>query len=235
MPTATPLTNKTKPDGFVFPRLILWLALVPAFVCLYIALTYAMMRIGQTQSVEERDNPLLEAAAKMAPFSPHIQASMARFEREWALQTSGEQSQLYWQRSMASWQRAMNARPDWPFYELGMLDVEILSGQDAEVVSARFQRLITLAPNERAKDERLLSLAFSGWHLLTEEQHKWVWMRLRDTPGQAFYAVGKVADEAGLKSLFCAKTPWVRAKSVCIEGKRRPASAKTIPLSDLKF
>lgn len=225
MPMATPPT-KTKPDGFVFPRLIVWLALVPAIFCLYLAFTYAMVRIGMLQPVENRDNPWLERAAEWAPFSPHAQSALARYNREWALQTSGDESAAYFERSRVLWDKAIALRPGWPFYELGALDAEMLAGVDAGLVQQRFQRLITMAPNERAMDERLLSLAFSGWSLLSAEQQKWVWRRLLDTPAKALSASLKIADQAGLKPLVCMKGPWVRIKSFCAEpGKRRKSDA----------
>lgn len=207
MPTATPLIKKTKPDGFVFPRLILWLALVPAFGCLYIGVPFLMMNIGQAQAFDPRGNTLLETAAKIAPYSPNIQAAMARYERARALEASGDDAARYWQSSMQFWQRAMDMRPDWPYLEVGMLDAEIFSGQPDEVIQARVQHLITVTPNETAMDYDFLPLAFSAWRSLSAEQQEWVWQRLPTTNQRAWNRTLKVVDQVNLKWLFCLEEP----------------------------
>jgi hypothetical protein len=213
------LSTKKKPDGFFFSRLILWLAFVPAFVCLYVAVTYGMVRYGQTLPVVTSDNAWLESAASMAPFSPHAMSALAIYNRNRAALPEFD-SAFYYEQALIYWDRASALRPGWPYYRLGAFDAVVLSNAEASMVQSRFDEIVNLAPNEQAMDEMLLSRAFIAWERLLPLQQQWVIKRLNQTPERALRTALTVADSVGLKALVCAKGPWVRVQSFCREGRR---------------
>lgn len=213
------LLTKKKPDGFFFSRLTLWLAFVPAFVCLYVAVTYGMVRYGQTLPVVTSDNVWLESAASMAPFSPHAMSALAIYNRNRAALPEVDSS-LYYEQALIYWDRASALRSGWPYYRLGAFDAVVLSNAEASTIQSRFDELVKLTPNEQAMDEMLLSRAFMAWERLLPDQQQWVIKRLSQTPERALRAALTVADSVGLKSLICAKGPWVRVQLFCREGRQ---------------
>lgn len=116
--------------------------------------------------------------------------------------------------SLEYWQQAISARPLWPYYHLGALDVEVLL-QDKAAVQQRIKHIITLAPNERGLDKNFLILGFIAWHWIEAEEQQWLLTRLNQVNRSVLKYVFSYAKQSGNHRDICTQLPWKKVRALC--------------------
>lgn len=167
----------------------------------------------------DADNVWLHIAKALSFSNPDVFALEARALRSSAVVNWDSQdiAQLYLEQSLSAWQQAISLRPQWPYYQLAALDVEVLMNVDAVVIQQRFQQIITLAPNERGMDKALLELALFNWPKLLPQQQEWVVARLAIVPSHTLRKLYDSAKAVGREQLLCTFLPWNKVKQLCLK------------------
>lgn len=194
-----------------------WLVLIPAAFAFYLVVVSLLTEIGKASDTDSNTNIFFESALTLAPWHSDAAASYATNLRAYAVSIpSGEERQATMERVLALYEQAMQGRPLWPYYHLGAFDAEYLLGSPADVIQTRFNRIITLAPNERGLDRNLLELSLYSWDKLKTDQQQWVINRLQKTQ----HAIRRdmltvIRDLKPYQPGLCIQMPWTLVKRVC--------------------
>ena len=176
--------------------------------------------LGLAKSTDDLavDNTWLQIAKVLSFSNPDVFALEAQALRSSAAANWDSQNiaQPYLEQSLAAWQQAISLRPQWPYYQLAALDVEVLMNADTDAIQQRFQQIITLAPNERGMDKALLELALFSWPKLLQSQKDWVITRLKIVPRGTLEMLYRSAKTVGREQLLCTLLPWSKVKSLCL-------------------
>ena len=207
-PMPIPLTSKLL-------RVARWLLWIPALLAMHYGLVASLLALGASAPVNTQDNAWLVLADRIAFRNPDVDVAIARYERERALITAPAFRNDHLRQARVRWDRAAEARPFWPYYQLGALDAVVLLNAPAEDIRQRFSAIVSLAPNERGLDRGLLELALFSWHKLTTMQQEWVLERIPRTTYATRRFLFGVADQLHLKPLLCARLPWTQVKNFC--------------------
>lgn len=196
-----------------------WLILLPALFAAYLALVSLLTELGKASDTDSGTSPYFESALTLAPWHSDAAASYASYLRAYAvtLPLDAEREALL-ERVLALYERAMEGRPLWPYYHLGAFDAEYLLNRSAESIQARFDRVTSLAPNERGLDRNLLELSLYSWNKLRSDQKQWVVLRLQKTQGTIRRDMLDIIKELKAYNLnLCTEMPWKLVKRACQE------------------
>ncbi|TNC83653.1 MAG: hypothetical protein CSH37_13395, partial [Thalassolituus sp.] len=161
-------TNKPRVTGMI--ARYLWFLFIPALFAFYLAFVSLLVEIGKASESDASTNPYFEAALTLAPWHSTAAASYASYLRAYAVALPlGAEREALLERVVALYERAMEGRPLWPYYHLGAFDAEYLLNRSAESIQARFDRVTSLAPNERGLDRNLLELSLYSWNKLRSD------------------------------------------------------------------
>ncbi|MCA6129084.1 hypothetical protein [Thalassolituus oleivorans] len=192
-----------------------WLLLVPALLAAHLGLVSTLLAIGSDQEVTLDDNAYLQLANSLNFNNPEVDAALARFLRARALLKGQDEWQEDLQQALVHWQTAQKERPLWPYYHVGALDVEYLLGSPAEVLQARINTLMTLAPNERGIDRNTLEIVILSWHKLTPDQQTWAVNRIASSNHNTRKYLYDFAVKNNLRNTLCTRLPWNQVKRLC--------------------
>ncbi len=186
------------------PRLF-WVLFLPALALFHAALVSALLALG-----------FLSAADALSFNDSDVAEAQAQKNRALAveLDASIEKTELL-NLSLSFWQQAISARPLWPYYHLGALDVEVLLS-DKSAAQQRIQHIIALAPNERGLDESFLILGFIAWDWLEAEEKTWLLQRLRISNRNIIKQVFFYAKQVNSHQDICAHLAWNDVKKLCL-------------------
>lgn len=167
--------------------LVSGLLLLLAAMALHTFLVYVLVGLGKGQPVTRDDNTLLSLADVITFNNPDVAEAMARYQRNQALLYDGSQGVLTDSQekkrlllsSLEHWNKAIGARPVWPYYQLGAYDIEVLSGGSAAAIQQRLGYILEHSPNERGIDRSLVEVSIFAWSKLSPEQKTAVSERLQ--------------------------------------------------------
>lgn len=217
MATAMQATQALMPTPQIADRIypLRWLLLIPALFMLHFGAVSALVAIGSEAEVTTQDNAWLSLADKISFSNPEVHAAIARYELSRGHITAAELQPARFEKSLEHWQRAAELRPYWPYYELGVYELKIRLRRPADEIRQQFDRVTTLAPNERGLDKTLLMLSAYVWFYLTSEQRQWVQDRLLiSNYSTRQYVMKNSKDSPGFAAL-CAALPEKQMKQFC--------------------
>jgi hypothetical protein len=193
-----------------------WLLLLPCCFSLYITAVSLLIEVAKVVEPDQPSNVYFESAIDLAPWHSHASAEYATWLRTYAVTLSGADNEAAMEHVLALYEAAMKGRPLWPYYHLGAYDAEYLLGKPASVIQSRFDRIVSLAPNERGLEGTLLELALFTWGKLRSDQKDWVISRVQTTRGAIRKRVITVVAELRHRDpSLCAQLPWVLVKRAC--------------------
>lgn len=196
---------------------VLTMILVP--ICIYIAVLFALVRSGEQVTVSTNDNFFLELADDISPDEvPSVNVALARYNqlRASLSEVDTDSRQKWLDESLGYWLKAHQARPNWPYYLLGALGVELMLGNPDHSVGELFDQVIALAPNERGIDQPLLEVSMMGWQQLNKNQQGWVVNRLETVMPSTLSLTLKTAEKYHIKGIVCSRLTWQIAKKHCL-------------------
>ena len=194
-----------------------WLLFIPALFAFYLALVSLLVEVGKASEPDSTTNPYFEAALTLAPWHSDAAASYASYLRAYAVTLPlGAEREALLERVLALYERAMEGRPLWPYYHLGAFDAEYLLNRSAESIQARFDRVTSLAPNERGLDRNLLELSLYSWNKLRSDQKQWVVLRLQNTQHSIRRdMLNTISELKTYNPRLCTQLPWNLVKRAC--------------------
>ena len=194
-----------------------WLLFIPALFAFYLVLVSLLVEVGKSSEPDAATNPYFETALALAPWHSTAAVSYGSYLRAYAVSLSvGEERQALLEKVLALYEQGMEGRPLWPYYHLGAFDAEYLLNRPAEVIQSRFDRVTTLAPNERGLDRNLLELSLYSWSKLRSDQKKWVANRLQNTQGAIRRDIlNTISELKAHNPLLCTQLPWNLVKRAC--------------------
>jgi len=207
--------NKTTPIT-AFGR-YWWVFLFMAFVLAYFFVVSFLVVAGKAQRVDGPVSGLFEAVVTIAPWHAEGLIAYAEYKRSYATSGEANNSNAVLQDSLRLIEEAIQVRPLWPYYHLGALDAEYLLGRPDEVIQARLDTIINLAPNERGLDFNLIELSLLSWHNLRSDQQRWIAARIqtarRDTRKELS---GFIEQMIKTDPAFCSTLPWQTVRKFCL-------------------
>ncbi|GEM_PF-1510323 len=185
-------------------RIIALALFLPAIALFHAALVSALLALG-----------FISAADALSYNNPNVAEAQAQKSRAIAIDMdeSNERNQILTE-SLEYWQQGISARPLWPYYHLGALDVEVLL-KDQAASQQRIQHIIELAPNERGLDQSFMILAFIAWNWLEAAEKEWVLQRLSISSKRILKEVFFYAKQANNQQDICAHLAWNKVKKLC--------------------
>ncbi len=185
-------------------RLIALALFLPALALFHAALVSTLLALG-----------FLSVADALSFNDPDIAEAQAQKNRALAIELDASiEKTAQLNLSLSFWQQAISARPLWPYYHLGALDVEVLLS-DKRAVQQRIQHVISLAPNERGLDQSLLILGFIAWDWLEVEERTWLLQRLKLSSRSILKQVFFYAKQGNNHQDICAHLAWNSVKKLC--------------------
>ena len=155
-----------------------WLPLGLALLGAYLSLSFLFVGIGRALPAESLDNPVLDTIIAVAPFNLKAREAKASWLREYAMTLEPRQRIEPMKEVIALLEPATRWRPRWPYYHLALLDAEYLIDSPAEVLQARYDMLLNLAPNERGLDSYMIEVALRSWRKLRPNQKELIVSKL---------------------------------------------------------
>ncbi|MEC8525339.1 MAG: hypothetical protein VXZ24_13965 [Pseudomonadota bacterium] len=156
-----------------------WLILTGfAFIGVYLSLSFLFVGIGRALPANSLDNPVLDVIITVAPFNLKAREAKASWLREYAMTLEPEDRVEPMQRVISLLEPATQWRPKWPYYHLALLDAEYLIDSPPEVLQARYDILLDLAPNERGLDSYMIEVALRSWRKLRPDQKELIVLKL---------------------------------------------------------
>ena len=194
-----------------------WLLFIPALFAFYLVLVSLLVEVGKSSEPDAATNPYFETALALAPWHSIAAVSYGSYLRAYAVSLSvGEERQALLEKVLALYEQGMEGRPLWPYYHLGAFDAEYLLNRPDEVIQSRFDRVITLAPNERGLDRNLIELSLYSWSKLRSDQKKWVANRLQNTQGAIRRdMLNTISELKTYNPRLCTQLPWNLVKRAC--------------------
>jgi hypothetical protein len=205
-----------------------WLFLLPAFLAAYFFLVFSFASFGATRSAERPENFWLDTAVKIAPWSADALIARGEYLRAYAVtlefnaETDAENLKIaktragILQDALAMFDQAIEARPFWPYYQLGALDVEYLLQSSNAVIQQRIDTILTLAPNERGLDRSLIEISLLAWHQLRPDQKRLIGQRLRTAKHQTRKEMARLIESLLADSrAYCDELPWPIVGKMC--------------------
>ena len=120
------------------------------------------------------------------------------------------------QDALAMFDQAIAARPLWPYYQLGALDVEYLLQSNNAVIQQRIDTILTLAPNERGVDRSLIEISLLAWHQLRPDQKRSIGQRLRTANHQTRREmINLIQSLLADNRAYCDELPWPIVGKMC--------------------
>lgn len=184
--------------------------LLPALALFHAALISALLALG-----------FIDAADDISFNNPDVAEAQAKKYRAIALGTDASTSNSVIEirkqllvTSLDYWQQAISARPLWPYYRLGALDIEVLL-QDEIAIKQRTKEIIKLAPNERGLDLNFLSLAFVAWDSVDTEEREWLLTRLGQVNPSTLRQVYSYAKQANTHRDICSRLVRKKVRKIC--------------------
>ncbi|WP_369982439.1 hypothetical protein [Thalassolituus sp.] len=156
-----------------------WLLLLGcAFIGVYLSLSFLFVGIGRALPANSLDNPVLDTIVAVAPFNLKAREAKASWLREYAMTLDPEDRVEPMQRVISLLEPATQWRPKWPYYHLALLDAEYLIDSSPEVLQARYDILLDLAPNERGVDSYMIEVALRSWSKIRPDQKELIVLKL---------------------------------------------------------
>jgi hypothetical protein len=200
-----------------WPQLLLWPIF---FVFTYIFFVSACTSLAKLTSIDTAER-LLRVAYILAPNNPNVSSAYAALSRDLGMQYAEKDNQslmaeYYFSKQRDYFRAASIARPGWPYYALGEYDALIRLRSEPEVIQKQFDRVISIAPNERGIDKGFLKLSILGWKSLAVNQQQWVMTRLADSRvSSSLTEVFEIAEQVGMKNYLCLNLPWGKVRRFC--------------------
>ena len=193
-----------------------WLFLLPAFAGVYFFVVFALIELGKTHEPHAAKNSALELAQTLAPWSADAAIANSTYQRAYGITQTGD---AYWQAinlALVHAEQAIERRPFWPYYQLSAFDAEYLLNSDPQIIQARFDRIVEVAPNERGLDRNLLELSVLSWQKLRDDQKRWVGKRLLTAKHATRKAtIALIAQQLPVTNSFCYELPWSLVRRIC--------------------
>lgn len=156
-----------------------WLILLGfSFIGVYLSLSFLFVGIGRALPANSLDNPVLDLIITVAPFNLKAREAKASWLREYAMTLEPEDRVEPMQGVISLLEPATQWRPKWPYYHLALLDAEYLIDSPPEVLQARYDILLDLAPNERGLDSYMIEVALRSWRKLRPDQKELIVSKL---------------------------------------------------------
>lgn len=202
---------------------ITWLLAIPAMAALHTFVVYSLLSIGESRPVTTQENSWLNAALYITWSNPDVLAAKASYLRDQAvlpenvaqIQTPLIQNNLH--QSLNYWAEAQKLRPNWPYYALAALDVEVMLNKPAKDIQQRIDLILAMAPNERGLDKLLLELSFMRWDMLTKIQKEFMLARLAKVKGGTLKFIFGIAKREQKQQIICVNLPWRKVKRLCTQ------------------
>jgi len=207
----------SKPQVAVFFGRYWWLFLLPAVLGMYLFFVYLLVGIGKQVEPVDPDNGYLDLALDIAPWNADVHVARAGYLRAYALtrETAEEYTDTL-NRVLSSYESAIEARPYWPYYQLGALDAEYLLDSDPQVIQQRYDAIIAATPNERGLDGDLLKIGVLAWHKLRPDQKQWLNQRFLTTAGGVKrQTLDLIEQQLTINRIYCAEMPWNLVRRIC--------------------
>ena len=156
-----------------------WLILLGfSFIGVYLSLSFLFVGIGRALPANSLDNPVLDMIITVAPFNLKAREAKASWLREYAMTLEPDDRVEPMQGVISLLEPATQWRPKWPYYHLALLDAEYLIDSPPEVLQARYDILLDLAPNERGLDSYMIEVALRSWRKLRPDQKELIVSKL---------------------------------------------------------
>lgn len=214
-----------------------WLFLLPAFLAAYFFVVFAFVSFGATRTPERLENFWLDTAVNIAPWSADALVARGEYLRAYAVTlefNAGTDAEAYaenlsiaqvrsniLQDALAIFNQAISARPFWPYYQLGALDVEYLLQSSSDVIQKRIDTIINEAPNERGLDRSLIEVSLLAWSQLRPDQKVWIGQRLRTTKHQTRREMVSLIEALMVNDpSYCSELPWPVIGKICRSNNR---------------
>tara|TARA_B110000008_G_scaffold189849_1_gene188589 strand:- start:51 stop:746 length:696 start_codon:yes stop_codon:yes gene_type:complete len=228
------MSDKLMPDSQSKPSIsaeigrFWWLFLFPAFLAAYFFVVFSFVSFGATRTPERPENFWLDTAVTIAPWSADALIERGEYLRAYAVtlefnaETDAENLITAQTRSgilqdaLAMFDQAIAARPFWPYYQLGALDVEYLLQSNNAVIQQRIDTILTLAPNERGLDRSLIEISLLAWHQLRPDQKRSIGQRLRTANHQTRREmINLIQSLLADNRAYCDELPWPIVGKMC--------------------
>lgn len=195
-----------------------WLFLLPAFIAGYFFIVFSLVSLGTKQTPDQANNALLDTAVALAPWSADANVARGEYLRGYAITLDADQRAQVLEDALVMFEQAISARPLWPYYQLGALDVEYLLRRSDGVIQERIDTIIGKAPNERGLDRNLIEVSLLAWHQIRSDQKKWIGQRLRTTNRQTRREMVILIESLlPYNRVYCDELPWPVIGKICAE------------------
>jgi len=193
-----------------------WLPMGLAIAGLYFSLSFLFVGIGRALPATSPDNPVLDTIIALAPFNLKAREAKASWLREYAMTLEPEQRIEPMKEVIELLEPGTRWRPKWPYYHLALLEAEYIIGSPAEVLQARYDILLTLAPNERGLDSYMIEVALRSWPKLRADQKKRIAANLKRSKSYILNPLLEVVEqEVPRYPELCAELPWPIVENYC--------------------
>lgn len=198
----------------VFSHISFFLAILAACTLLYLSTVFTLVAVGNNLSVSKEKHILLDTAYLLAPNNPFVIESKAIHLRAFAVgQDDPQNRKRIMEIVLGLYEKAIEQRPLWPYYQIAVLDAEYLLGVE---VRERFEYIIRNFPNERGLDSSLLEIALLSWDQLSLKQRLWVNDRLRSTQYNTKLLIqSRMGEFVSIHPNLCFELHWSYVKAVC--------------------
>ncbi len=191
-----------------------------SFIGVYLSLSFLFIGIGRALPANSLDNPVLDMIITVAPFNLKAREAKASWLREYAMTLEPEDRVEPMQGVISLLEPATQWRPKWPYYHLALLDAEYLIDSPPEVVQARYDILLDLAPNERGLDSYMIEVALRSWPKLRSDQKVRIASNLARSKSYILNPLlGIIEEEVSVYPELCDELPTSIVEPYCLGGR----------------
>lgn len=205
-----------------------WLFLLPAILAIYFFIVFAFVSIGVKTSdallnaeqgeTRQAQNFWLDTAVQLAPWSADAHIARGEHLRAYAITLEYDQRSPILKDALSMFDVAISARPFWPYYQLGALDVEYLLQSPDLVIQHRIDTIFQIAPNERGLDRNLIEVSLLAWQQLRPDQKRSIGQRLRTSDHKTRkQMVALIESLLPSNRTYCDELPWPVIRKICAE------------------
>ena len=193
-----------------------WLPMGLAIAGLYLSFSFLFVGIGRALPADSPDNIVLDTILAVAPFNLKAREAKASWLREYAMTLEPEERIAPMREVIELLEPATKWRPRWPYYHLALLDAEYIIGSPAEVIQARYDALLSIAPNERGLDSYMIEVALRSWPKLRADQKQRIAANLKRSKSYILTPLLDVVEqEVPRHPELCGELPWPIVQPYC--------------------
>lgn len=218
--------SQTKPSISAAIGRFWWLFLFPAFLAAYFFMVFAFVsfgvktseRSGKDEQALTADNVWLDTAVRLAPWSAEAHIARGEHLRTYAVTLEYDERGPILQDALSMFEVAIFARPFWPYYQLGALDVEYLLQRPDLVIQNRIDSIVEIAPNERGLDRNLIEVSLLAWQQLRPDQKRLIGQKLlTSNHSTRKLMVALIESLLPNNRVYCDELPWPVIRKICSE------------------